>query len=77
MPTYERETTVDSPFDDVWAFHSQVSGLEAVTPDWLDLRVERVIGPDGERIRTCSSPVRKSHFQCARSGRGRDSTGPR
>jgi len=48
MPTYERETTVDSPFDDVWAFHSQVSGLEAVTPDWLDLRVERVIGPDGE-----------------------------
>ncbi len=48
MPTYQRETTVDSPFEDVWAFHSRVSGLEAVTPDWLHLRVERVIGPDGE-----------------------------
>ena len=48
MPTYERETTVESPFEDVWAFHSRVSGLEAVTPDWLELRVERVIGPDGE-----------------------------
>ena len=48
MPTYERDTTVNSPLEDVWAFHSRVSGLEAVTPDWLDLRVERVIGPDGE-----------------------------
>ncbi|MFC6769269.1 SRPBCC family protein [Natrinema soli] len=48
MQTYERETTVDSPFEDVWAFHSRVSGLEAVTPDWLGLRVERVIGPDGD-----------------------------
>ncbi|WP_226481614.1 SRPBCC family protein [Natrinema amylolyticum] len=48
MQTYDRETTVDSPFEDVWAFNSRISGLEAVTPDWLHLRVERVIGPDGE-----------------------------
>ncbi|OLZ41594.1 cyclase [Natrinema saccharevitans] len=48
MPTYERETTVRSPFEDVWAFHSQISGLEGLTPDWMNLRVERVIGPDGE-----------------------------
>ncbi|WP_254529934.1 SRPBCC family protein [Natrinema gelatinilyticum] len=47
MPTYERETTVDSPFEDVWEFNSRISGLEAVTPDWMHLRVERVIGPDG------------------------------
>lgn len=47
MATYERDTTVESTFEDVWAFHSGVSGLEAVTPDWLGLRVERVIGPDG------------------------------
>ncbi len=48
MPTYERETTVRSPFEDVWAFHSRISGLEGLTPDWMNLRVERVIGPDGE-----------------------------
>jgi len=48
MPTYERETTVRSSFDDVWAFHSRITGLKEVTPDWLNLRVERVIGPDGE-----------------------------
>ncbi|PCR90856.1 SRPBCC family protein [Natrinema ejinorense] len=48
MPTYERETTVDSPFEDVWAFNSRVSGLEAVTPDWMGMRVERVIGSEGE-----------------------------
>lgn len=48
MPTYERETMVRSSFDDVWAFHSRISGLEGVTPDWLGLRVERVLGPDGQ-----------------------------
>ncbi|SDQ99298.1 SRPBCC family protein [Natronobacterium texcoconense] len=48
MPTYERRTTVRAPLEEVWDFHSRVSGLEALTPDWLDLRVEAVIGPDGE-----------------------------
>lgn len=48
MPTYKRETTLRAPLDDVWAFHSRIAGLEAVTPDWLALRVERVLGPDGE-----------------------------
>ncbi|MWV39526.1 SRPBCC family protein [Natrialba sp. INN-245] len=47
MPTYERRTTIDAPIEDVWAFSADVSGLEAVTPDWLGLRVESVIGPDG------------------------------
>jgi ligand-binding SRPBCC domain-containing protein len=32
----------------VWNFHSRVSGLEALTPDWLHLRVESVVGPDGD-----------------------------
>ncbi|MFC4544459.1 SRPBCC family protein [Halosolutus amylolyticus] len=48
MPSYERETTVQAPLEDVWEFHSRVNGLEAVTPAWMGLRVERVIGPDGE-----------------------------
>ena len=47
MPTYERRTTVDAPLEDVWQFHSQISGLEALTPDWMGLRVESVVGPDG------------------------------
>ena len=48
MSTYRRRTHVDAPFEDVWSFHSRVAGLEAVTPPFLDLRVERVVGPDGE-----------------------------
>ncbi|OVE86099.1 SRPBCC family protein [Natronolimnobius baerhuensis] len=48
MPVYERETRVDAPLEDVWKFHSNVSGLEMLTPDWLGLDVESVVGPDGE-----------------------------
>ncbi|MCU4925196.1 SRPBCC family protein [Halobacteria archaeon AArc-dxtr1] len=47
MPIYERRTRVRAPLDDVWAFHSQVDGLEALTPGWLGLRVDAVRGPDG------------------------------
>ncbi len=49
MPSYERETIVRAPLSEVWEFHSQISGLEALTPDWMGLRVESVVGPDGER----------------------------
>ena len=49
MATYERATRVRAPLDEVWAFHSSVSGLETLTPTWMGLRVEAVVGPDGER----------------------------
>ena len=48
MPTYERETVVRAPLDEVWEFHSTMSGLEALTPEWMGLRIERAVGPDGE-----------------------------
>lgn len=48
MATFERETTVDAPLSRVWAFHSTVDGLDALTPDWLDLAVEEIRWP-GER----------------------------
>jgi ligand-binding SRPBCC domain-containing protein len=48
MPVYERETVVDARFEKVWDFHSRSSGLEALTPDWMNLRVESAVGPDGE-----------------------------
>ena len=48
MSTYRRETRVAAPLSEVWAFHSQVSGLEALTPSFTNLRVEGVTGPDGE-----------------------------
>lgn len=47
MPTYHRETWIDAPLQDVWAFHSRIEGLTSVTPAFLDLRVDRVVGPDG------------------------------
>ena len=48
MASYHRRTRVDAPLDDVWDFHSRVSGLEALTPDWMHLRIESVRDPDGE-----------------------------
>ena len=48
MAAYQRRTRVAAPFECVWEFHSRVEGLEALTPDWLNMRVERVRGPDGE-----------------------------
>lgn len=48
MPTYQRETWVEAPLAEVWDFHSQASGLEALTPGWMRLRIEVVRGPDGE-----------------------------
>ena len=47
MASYERETRVRAPFERVWEFHSRVEGLEALTPDFMNLRVERVVAPDG------------------------------
>ncbi|RQG87012.1 cyclase [Natrarchaeobius halalkaliphilus] len=47
MPSYDRRTIIDAPLQDVWQFYSRASGLEDVTPDWVDLRVESVIGSDG------------------------------
>ena len=48
MASYERVTRVGTPLEDVWAFHSRIEGLETLTPSWMNLRVESVIGPDGE-----------------------------
>ena len=48
MATYSRLTRVAAPLDEVWDFHSRISGLEALTPDWMNLRVESVTGPDGD-----------------------------
>jgi ligand-binding SRPBCC domain-containing protein len=47
MATYRRQTRVRAPLADVWAFHSRIEGLEALTPGWMGLSVEAVRGPDG------------------------------
>ncbi|PSQ29695.1 cyclase [Halobacteriales archaeon SW_6_65_46] len=48
MPTYHRATWVDAPLDEVWAFHSRIEGLTALTPGVANLEIESVTGPDGE-----------------------------
>jgi ligand-binding SRPBCC domain-containing protein len=48
MATYSRLSRVAAPLSDVWEFHSRVTGLEALTPAWMNLRVESAVGPDGE-----------------------------
>lgn len=47
MPTYRRRTRVAAPLEEVWAFHSDVSGLEALTPNWMGLRVDGIDRPHG------------------------------
>lgn len=49
MQTYERSVRVLAPFETVWDFHATTGGLEALTPDWMNLVVEAAEGPDGER----------------------------
>lgn len=48
MATYRRETYIEAPIEEVWAFHSTTDGLEALTPAFMHLEIERVVGPDGE-----------------------------
>lgn len=48
MAVYQRRIRVAASLDDVWEFHSRVTGLEALTPDWMNLRVEDVRGPEGD-----------------------------
>ena len=48
MPVFEREVRVTAPLDEVWEFHATGDGLEALTPGWMNLRVEESRGPDGE-----------------------------
>ncbi|MFC5970008.1 SRPBCC family protein [Halomarina salina] len=49
MPTYRRRTRVRAPFEEVWEFHSGTDGLEALTPAFMHLSVDTVLGPDDER----------------------------
>lgn len=48
MATYRRETWIDAPFEAVWEFHSTIGGLEALTPEFMRLEIDRVTGPDGD-----------------------------
>jgi len=48
MPVYRRRIRVAAPLSRVWEFHSTPDGLAALTPDWMDLRIESVRGPDGD-----------------------------
>lgn len=48
MPVFEYESKIRAPFQEVWAFSRRVSGLQAITPDWLRLRVESVDNPESE-----------------------------
>ncbi|WP_411963633.1 SRPBCC family protein [Haloferax sp. YSMS24] len=47
MPVYQRRTRVAAPLARVWEFHSDISGLEALTPEWMNLEIVAVRGPDG------------------------------
>jgi ligand-binding SRPBCC domain-containing protein len=48
MTTYSRKTRIHAPFEDVWSFHATLDGLEALTPDFMNLMVRSVTGPDGD-----------------------------
>jgi len=45
---FERSTRVRAPLEEVWQFHSRIQGLTALTPRFMNLRVESTYGPDGD-----------------------------
>ncbi|KAB1196089.1 MULTISPECIES: SRPBCC family protein [Haloferax] len=47
MPVYQRRTRVAAPLERVWEFHSDISGLEALTPEWMNLEIVAVRTPEG------------------------------
>ncbi len=48
MSVYERSVRVAAPLSEVWEFHSTPAGLTALTPGWMNLRVEAVRLPSAE-----------------------------
>jgi ligand-binding SRPBCC domain-containing protein len=48
MPVFEYESRIRAPLETVWKFHSTADGLVKLTPDWVQLSVDEVRGPDGE-----------------------------
>lgn len=50
MPVFTRHTRVRAPLESVWAFHSSVEGLVALTPGFVGLRIERVVDAEGEPV---------------------------
>lgn len=47
MARFIRKTRVSAPLDTVWAFHSTIEGLKALTPSWVGLQIEALRVPDG------------------------------
>lgn len=47
MARFERSIVIEAPLEDVWEFHSTVDGLVKLTPTWMGLEIERIVGPDG------------------------------
>lgn len=56
MHSFERLTHIEAPFETVWQFHSEPTGLDRLTPDWVGLRFERAVGPDGTTIDPALEP---------------------
>ena len=46
MTTYHRSVWVDAPIEQVWAFHSTIDGLRALTPGPLGLQVQAIRGDE-------------------------------
>lgn len=48
MPVFTRHTRVQASLESVWEFYSSVEGLVALTPGFVDLRIERVVDGAGK-----------------------------
>jgi ligand-binding SRPBCC domain-containing protein len=47
MTSFAQCSLIDASLADVWEFHSHIEGLEALTPSWAGLRVDRLEVPGG------------------------------
>ncbi|MFB6134991.1 MAG: SRPBCC family protein [Halanaeroarchaeum sp.] len=48
MAIYDRATVIDAPLSEVWAFHSTLDGLRALTPGLAGMEIGAVRYPDGD-----------------------------
>ncbi len=46
MANFNRDIFINVPFPRVWEFYSTIEGLKAITPNWMNLCVESIVGPE-------------------------------
>lgn len=50
MANFTCNIFINASFSKVWEFYSTIEGLKTITPNWMNLRVESIVGPENNNI---------------------------